>query len=815
MVKLKTLDIPIEGMHCASCVLNLNNAFNKIEGVNKVNADLTNNKLHIQINPKKVSFNEINHVVETLGFKTHSDEITLRLNGMHCASCVMNVENFLNKLNGIFDVHADLTTQKVSIKYDKSKVNKNDMEKVIDSLGFELLGIDGQLNIDEKQIYQNDLNDKRNRIIVGFIFSAILTFLMYFPIHIPFITMGELSLIITIIPFIYVSLPILKAGFQGLFHKNLNMDVMYTMGILVAFISSILGTFNIILNSSFMFYETSLMLPSFLLIGRYLESKAKNKTSSSIKNLMGLQPKTAILLELHNNKIINQKEIPIDNIKVGDILLVKPGDKIPADAKVVGGSSYVDESMITGEPIPKIKEFNENVFAGTINQNGILKIEAQKIGKETILSQIITMVEKAQSSKPPVQRVADSPVTYFIPIILSIAITVFIIWYYILGSTLLFALTTFISILVVACPCALGLATPTAVTVGIGRSAEYGILIKNGNTLETAGDVNVAIFDKTGTITEGKPEVEDIISYGINENLVLKYVVSIENNSQHPIAKAIINKSNELNINLFDIDDFNNITGKGLNCKINGQNILVGNLNLLESENIKIESSVLETYHDLVSQNKTVIFLAIDEEVKGILTLVDKIKYNSKETINALHSMDISTYMVTGDNKKTATFVANEVNIDNVEADVLPEDKLKIVKNIQKNDEKGKVLFVGDGINDAPALSQSDIGVAMGNGTDVAMESGDIVVVEGDLESVVAAIQLSNKVMSRIKENIFWAFAYNGILIPISAGVLYPTFGIMFRPEFAALAMAFSSVTVISLSLLLKRYVPPIKRSSN
>ncbi|MDD4595056.1 MAG: copper-translocating P-type ATPase, partial [Methanobacteriaceae archaeon] len=710
---------------------------------------------------------------------------------------------------------ADLTTQKVSIKYDKSKVNKNDMEKVIDSLGFELLGIDGQLNIDEKQIYQNDLNDKRNRIIVGFIFSAILTFLMYFPIHVPFITMGELSLIITIIPFLYVSLPILKAGFQGLFHRNLNMDVMYTMGILVAFISSILGTFNIILNSSFMFYETSLMLPSFLLIGRYLESKAKNKTSSSIKNLMGLQPKTAILLELHNNKIINQKEIPIDNIKVGDILLVKPGDKIPADAKVVGGSSYVDESMITGEPIPKIKEFNENVFAGTINQNGILKIEAQKIGKETILSQIITMVEKAQSSKPPVQRVADSAVTYFIPIILSIAITVFIIWYYILGSTLLFALTTFISILVVACPCALGLATPTAVTVGIGRSAEYGILIKNSDTLETAGDVDVAIFDKTGTITEGKPEVEDIISYGINENLVLKYVVSIENNSQHPIAKAIINKSNELNINLFDIDDFNNITGKGLNCKINGQNILVGNLNLLESENIKIESSVLETYHDLVSQNKTVIFLAIDEEVKGILTLLDKIKYNSKETINALHSMDISTYMITGDNEKTATIVADEVNIGNVEADVLPEDKLKIVKNIQKNDEKGKVLFVGDGINDAPALSQSDIGVAMGNGTDVAMESGDIVVVGGDLESVVTAIQLSNKVMSRIKENIFWAFAYNGILIPISAGVLYPTFGIMFRPEFAALAMAFSSVTVISLSLMLKRYVPPIKRSSN
>lgn len=815
MVKSKNMDIAIEGMHCASCVLNLNKAFEKIEGVEKVNADLTNNKLHIQVNPKKVSFNQIDKTVESLGFKTHTDEITLRIEGMHCASCVMNVENFLNKLDGIFDVHADLTTQKVRIKYEKSKVTINQMEEVINSLGFKLLGIDGQSNINEEEIYQNDLKDKRNRIIVGFLFSAILMYLMYFPINVPYLTMGEVSLLIAIIPFFYVSFPILKAGFTGLFHKNLNMDVMYTMGISVAFISSLLGTFNIILNNSFMFYETSIMLPSFLLIGRYLEARAKNKTSTSIKNLIGLQPKTAILLKLdENSTVIDQKEISIENIEIGDILLVKPGDKIPADAIVIDGFSYVDEAMITGEPIPKIKNSGDDVFAGTINQDGVLKVEARKIGRETVLSQIITMVENAQSSKPPVQKIADSAVSYFIPTILTIAIVVFVIWYYVLGSTLLFALTTLISILVVACPCALGLATPTAVTVGIGRAAEYGILIKNGDTLETSGDVNVAAFDKTGTITEGKPQVDDIISYDFDEDKLVQYVASVENNSQHPIAKAIVNKANDLNIELISTEDFENITGKGIKSVVDDKQVLVGNLSLLNDEKIKINQDVLRIYEKLVDENKTVIFLVVDEGIVGILTLVDKIKDNSKKTIEALHSMGVSTYMITGDNEKTAVNVASSVGIDNVKANVLPRDKLNIVRNIQRKD-KGKVLFAGDGINDAPAITQADIGVAMGNGTDVAMESGDIVVMEGDLESVVAAIQFSHKVMGRIKENIFWAFAYNGILIPIAAGVLYPTFGIMFRPELAALAMALSSVTVISLSLLLKRYVPPIKRPTN
>ena len=828
MVKHKRMDLPIEGMHCASCVLSVNKTFEKIEGVEEVDADLAANKLHITVNTKKISYEDMERLVKNLGFELHSDEMTLRIQGMHCASCTMNVENFLIRLDGIFDVKADLTSQSAKIRYDSSKVDIDEIEKVIESLGFELLGIEGQTEIDEEAIYQQDLKEKRNRIIVGLIFSAILMVLMFSGwdplmgiVHslnhatgLNISSMGLLSLIVSIAPFIYVSLPILKAGINGLMHKNLNMDVMYSMGILVAYISSIFGTFGIVLDHTFMFYDSAVMLPSFLMIGRYLEARAKKRTSDSIRELIGLQPTVATAIELdENGEITSQKEVSISDIVVDDLLLVKPGEKIPVDGDVVGGESYVDESMINGEPIPKVKKDGEEVFAGTINQDGVLYIRAQKIGKETVLSNIIRLVEKAQSSRPPVQKFANTIVTYFIPVILSIAIIVFLIWYVVLGAPLLFSLTCLISILVVACPCALGLATPTAVTVGVGRAAEFGILIKNGDTLENAGQIDVAAFDKTGTITEGKPEVDDVICYDISDSELIRLAASVEQNSSHPIAKAIVNKSKELSIDLNQTTDFENVTGKGLKAKIDGIEVLAGNLALMESENVEVSSELIEKYHDLEKLSKTIIFLARDKSIKGILSLSDKIKANSKRTIDELHKMNVETDMLTGDNESTALAVAGEVGIDNVKAGILPENKLDIVKETQSNNTR-KVLFVGDGINDAPALTQADIGVAMGNGTDIAMESGDIVIMEGDLENVVAAVQFSKKVMRRIKENIFWAFAYNTILIPVAAGVLYPTFGIMFEPALAGLAMALSSVTVISLSLMLKRYVPEIKRES-
>ena len=513
-----------------------------------------------------------------------------------------------------------------------------------------------------KMRFINDLKDKRNRIVVGFTASAILMILMY--VHwMPFgLSMGVVSLIISIVPFLYVSLPTLKAGFNGIIHKNLNMDVMYSMGIAVAYVSSILGTFNIVLDHSFMFYETAVMLPSFLLVGRYLEAKAKQKTSDSIRELIGLQPTVATLIELDDGgNILSQREVNISEIQIDDILLVRPGDKIPVDGEVIGGHSYVDESMINGEPIPKAKRDGEEVFAGTINQDGILHIKAQKIGKQTVLSNIIRLVEKAQSSRPPVQKLANTAVSYFIPTILTIAVVVFMLWYFVFDSTLLFALTTLISILVVACPCALGLATPTAVTVGVGRAAEFGILIKNGDTLENAGKIDVAVFDKTGTITEGQPEVDDIICYGISENELVELAASVEKNSNHPIAKAIVRKANDMNLELNQTSSFENITGKGLKAQVDDKDVLAGNKKLLESQNIEIPQSVLEEYENLENLSKTIIFVAIDGAVKGILSLSDKIKANSKRTIEELHKMGIETYMLTGDNKKTALNVASQV----------------------------------------------------------------------------------------------------------------------------------------------------------
>lgn len=879
------IEVSIEGMHCASCALNVEESINNLDGADaKVN--INTNKAIVEYDPEKVAISDIDKSVEDAGFHVRKSEVTLKIQGMHCANCVLNIEKALNNLEGVESATVNLSSQKALVIYDSNLVTIDDMGKAIENLGFDFLGVADQVDADmDDKLYEKDLKDKRNRIIIGFIFSGILMGIMFTP-HMLFhdigISMSLLSLIIAIIPFIFVSYPIIKAGFNSLAHKNLDMDVMYTMGILVAFISSLLGTFNIVLDSSFMFYETAIMLASFLMLGRYLESTAKRKTSTSIKELIGLQPKTATLLVKNDGKNgdsngneFEEKQILIEDIAIDDLLLVRPGDKIPADAVVASGNSYVDEAMITGEPIPKLKVKDEDVFAGTINQDGILRIKAKKIGKETVLSQIIDLVEKAQSSKPPVQKIADKVVKYFIPTILTIAILSFIVWYFIFASTLLFALTTLISVLVVACPCALGLATPTAVTVGIGRAAEYGILIKNSETLENSGNIDVAIFDKTGTITEGMPEIEDIFVVNeteavlkrnevientggewivvedpsvpgkhVNvkpeevegdqsllkdeklrkkaENEILRLIASLENNSTHPIAKAIVKKADELGLNLEHVDNFENITGKGLKGEINGKIILAGNQSLLEDENISdIENIVTysvsqEKYNEFVDQGKTAIFLVHDNHIKGIITLMDKIRDNSKKTIDELHKMDISTYMVTGDNEKTAMNVANSVGIDKVIANVLPGEKLDKVVEIQ--DQEGitknskEVLFVGDGINDAPALSQADVGVALGSGTDVAMESGDIVLMEGNLENVVASIQFSNKVMTRIKENIFWAFAYNIILIPIAAGLLYPFFGLVFRPEFAGLAMALSSVTVISLSLMLRTYVPPIKR---
>jgi P-type Cu+ transporter len=580
---------------------------------------------------------------------------------------------------------------------------------------------------------------------------------------------------------------------------------MYAMGTGVAYVASVMGTFSIILTSDYMFYDTAIMLAAFLMLGRYLETRAKGRTSDAIKKLAGLQAKTATVIREGK-----EVEVAIEDLVVGDIVIVKPGSRVPVDGEVVAGESYVDESMITGEPVPPLKAKGSRVVGGTISTNGVLSVRATKIGRDTVLAQIIKLVEDAQGSKPPVQRIADVAVTYFIPAVLIIAASAFIAWYFVFHATLLFALTTLISVLVVACPCALGLATPTAVTVGIGRGAELGILIKNGDALELAEKVTTVIFDKTGTLTKGKPEVTDLAATGITEETLLSLAATVEKNSDHPLAQAVVRAAQAKGIAIGTAEKFDTLGGKGVRAQVLGEEVLVGNRTLMQENGIALPEGMDTKILTFQEDGKTAVIVAAGGQVAGAIAIADTLKSTSAEAVRQLKAHGIAVVMVTGDNRRTAEAIARTLGIDRVTAEVLPGGKADVVKALQ---EKGEVVaFVGDGINDAPALAQADVGIAIGSGTDVAIESGEIVLVNGDLLDAVAALELSKKVMGRIRGNIFWAFAYNAALIPVGAGLLYPFFGFVFRPELAALAMAASSVTVVTLSLLLKGYIPEAKK---
>jgi Cu+-exporting ATPase len=576
------------------------------------------------------------------------------------------------------------------------------------------------------------------------------------------------------------------------------------MGIGVAYVSSILGTFRIVLTPDFLFYGTAVMLASFLTLGRYLEAGAKGRTSEAIKKLIGLQPKEATVV-----KDGRETEVPIIDVQVGDIVLVRPGEKIPVDGVVIEGQSYVDESMITGEPLPVLKEEGQGVVGGTLNGNGMIKFRATKVGRDTVLSQIISLVEQAQGSRPPIQRIADRAVSYFIPTILTIAALSFAYWYFIAGNTLLFSLTALISVLVVACPCALGLATPTAVTVGIGRGAQLNILIKSGEALEAIEKINTVAFDKTGTLTVGRPEVTDMVAFGADQTELLRLSASAEAGSEHPLAKAVVRKAESMGIGLEEAEQFEASPGKGVTAIVKGHEVVAGNRMIFQERGIELSEDALSSLRGFEEEGRTAILIAKEGKIIGILAIADRLKDNAAQAVAELKRMNLRVVMITGDNARSAAAAAGQLGIDEVSAEVLPEDKSNEVARLQ---ESGNVVaFVGDGINDAPALAKADVGIAIGSGTDVAIETGEIVLIKDDLMDAVAAIQLGRKVITRIKQNIFWAFAYNGALVPVAAGVLYPFFGITFRPELAGLAMALSSVTVVSLSLMLKGYIPPAK----
>ncbi|MCR3884680.1 MAG: heavy metal translocating P-type ATPase [Methanothrix sp.] len=810
---LKRADLKITGMTCASCASAVEEALGGVDGVSGARVNLGTQTASVDLDPTRANLADLERAVNDAGYSVVTETVVLKIGGMMCASCVSSVEEAIGGVEGVFEVSVNLGAERARVAYNSKVASVADMRAAIEEAGYEYRGVAGEeteeSEREEREERERRLGAERRKILIGFFVGSFLMLLDMAHLHTP-VPMPILMLVISAPVFVYLSRPIFSAGLLALRHRSLTMDVMYSMGIGVAFISSLMGTFGVLLTPEFMYYETAVFLAAFLTLGRYLETKAKGRTSEAIKKLMGLQPKTATVL-----RDGREVEVAAADLLAGDVILVRPGEKVPADGVVLEGESYVDESMITGEPIPVFKKKGDAVVGGTLNKNGAIRFEASKVGRKTALAQIISLVEEAQGSKPSIQRVADRAVTFFIPSVLAAAATTFLLWRFVLadlvaGDPLLFALTATISVLVVACPCALGLASPTAITVGLGRAAELGVLVKSGEALEASEKIDSVVFDKTGTLTVGRPEVTDLLPFGIEERELLRIAAGIEAMSEHPLAEAVVRRANSHGVSIPEAASFEASGGKGVFGRVDGTDAAVGNRIFLRGMGIDIPEEIDGAALRIEEEGKTSLLVAFAGRVVGVIGVADALKENSREAVGRLKEMGFEVMMITGDNPRNAGIVAEEIGIDRVLAEVLPSDKAREIKRLQ--DEGQVVAFVGDGINDAPALAQADVGIAIGSGTDVAIESGEIVLIRDDLMDAVAAIELSRKVMGRVKLNLFWAFAYNGALIPVAAGILYPNFGIAFRPEFAGLAMAASSVTVVSLSLLLKGYVPPSKR---
>lgn len=743
----------------------------------------------------------------------NKQKVTLNIIGMHCASCSANVENTVNKLNGIISANVNIATNKGTFEYDTDILSLDEIKKAIKGLSFEATDINENSKAQEEDYHEKEMKLLFRKFIISAVFTIPLLYIAMghmVGLPLPSIIMPDMyplnfaiTQIILVIPSFIVGRHFYTSGIKLLFKRTPNMDSLIAIGTGSALLYGLFATFKIATgNGEFannLYFETAGVIITLILLGKYLEAVSKGKTSNAIKKLIGLAPKNALIIR-------NEKEIivPIEEVIVGDIIIVKPGEKFPVDGSVVKGNTTVDESMLTGESIPVEKNIGDSVIGASINKQGMVHFQATKVGKDTTLSQIIKLVEDAQGSKAPIARLADIISRYFVPTVIVIAILAGLGWL-IAGKDGIFVLTIFISVLVIACPCALGLATPTAIMVGTGKGAEYGVLIKGGKPLETAHKVKTIVFDKTGTITEGKPIVTDIITTeNIEKNYLLQLAASAEKGSEHPLGEAIVSACKEKNLQLLELDYFNSITGHGIEAKIDNKNILLGNLKLLNDKKIK---NTLETNANILAdQGKTPMYVVIDNKLNGIIAVADTTKPNSKRAIDKLHDMGIKVAMITGDNERTAKAIAKEVGIDVILANVLPSDKANEVKKLQKNNTV--VAMVGDGINDAPALVQADVGIAIGSGTDVAIESADIVLMKSDLLDVVTALQLSKKTITNIKENLFWAFAYNTLGIPIAAGVLYIFGGPLLNPIIAGGAMAFSSISVLLNALRLRKFKP-------
>lgn len=813
---MTTKSFKIEGMTCAACAKTIERVTKKLQGVSDSSVNLATEKLKAEFDEAQVTVEDIKKAVEKAGYKALDDGVsrTMKIEGMTCAACASAVERATKKLDGVTASSVNLATEKLNISYDPGLVKISDIKRAVEKAGYK--AVDEETAVDtDRERKEKEVKMLWQRFIISVIFTIPLLYvsmghMLGLPLpdilhpHMHPLNFALIQVVL-VIPSMIAGYKFYTVGFASLWRRSPNMDSLIAISTSAAFLYGIYAIIEMIHgNTEYvnnLYFESAGVIITLIMLGKYLEAVTKGKTSEAIKKLMGLAPKTAIIIK--DGKEI---ETPIDDVEVGDIIVVKPGEKMPVDGEVIEGTTSVDESMLTGESIPVEKNIGNPIIGASINKNGTIKYRATKVGKDTALSQIIKLVEDAQGSKAPIAKMADIISGYFVPAVMILAVVSALAWYFIGGESVVFSLTIFISVLVIACPCALGLATPTAIMVGTGKGAEHGVLIKSGAALESAHKVQTIVFDKTGTITEGKPKVTDIVvTNGITQTDLLWLAASAEKGSEHPLGEAIVKAAKEKDLEYKKLDAFKAIPGQGIEVQIEGKDILAGNQKLMTERKISLED-LLTTSDRLAEEGKTPMYIAIDNKIAGIVAVADTVKENSKKAIERLHHMGIEVAMITGDNRRTAGAIAKQVGIDRILAEVLPQDKANEVKKLQQ--EGKKVAMVGDGINDAPALAQADIGIAIGSGTDVAMESADIVLMRSDLMDVPTGIQLSKSTITNIKENLFWAFGYNSLGIPVAMGLLHVFGGPLLNPMIAAGAMSLSSVSVLTNALRLKRFKP-------